>query len=113
MRAVEAAFGCGERPEQELAERLRRVEPVVALEPPPRLRECREREAVPGRDHLVVEARLRPRRALGEQPCLRLSGKLAAQDRAAVLERLQELGGDTFFLRPRERQTFDAVRVRV
>ena len=76
-----------ERPEQELGDTARRVEPVGALEPPRRLGERGEREAVPGGERLVVEARLRPQRALGEQPRAQLRVELAADDRAAVLER--------------------------
>ena len=57
----------GERAEQELAERARRVEVVGAVEPPPRLRERREHQPVPGSDRLVVALRLRALLARGEQ----------------------------------------------
>ena len=67
-RAREAPVLARERPEQELPHPSRRVEPVGALEPAGALGERREREPVPGREHLVVEPRLGPELALGEQP---------------------------------------------
>ena len=56
------------------------------------LRERREREAVPRGDRLVVARRLRPLRARSTARRAPPVGELAAQDRTAVLERLQELG---------------------
>ena len=81
----------GERAEQELGELARGVEPVVALEPPPRFRERGEHEPVPGGDRLVVAQRLRPLLPHREQPRALVVGELAAQDVAPVLEREQEL----------------------
>ena len=89
--APQAAVLAGERAEQELAEAARRVDPVGPLEPPAGLGERGEREPVPGRDRLVVAQRLRPLLALLEEPGTRLGVDVAADDRAAVLERLQQL----------------------
>ena len=102
-----------QRPEQELRHPSCRVEPVAALEPAGALGERREGEPVPGREHLVVEARLGPQLTLGEQPGPQLRVERAADDRAAVLERLQELRRHAFLLGPREREPLDAVRVGV
>ena len=82
-----------QRAEQELGQAAGGVEPVVALQAPRRLGECGQREPVPRRDRLVVEPGLRARPALLEQPRAQLRIELAADDRAAVLERLEQLFG--------------------
>ena len=111
--AVEAALGRRQRPEQELAEPPRRVEPVVALQAASGLGERGEREPVPGGDRLVVAQRLRPLLAPLEQLALQLRRQLAAQDEPSVLERLEELLRHALLGRPREREPLDAVGVRV
>ena len=63
------------------------VDVVRAVEPPPRLGERRDREPVPGGDHLVVAGRLRPRLAELEEPRPQLGVELAADHAAPVLER--------------------------
>ncbi len=83
----------GQRPEQELAETPRRAKPVRPVEPPRRLCEPGEREPVPRRDRLVVETRLRALLAGREQLRAERTVQLAADDEAAVLERLQQLLG--------------------
>src|SRR5262249_34096888 len=108
--APQPAVAVRERAEQELAEPARRLEPVRPLEPPGRLREPREREPVPGRDRLVVEPRLRALLAHREEPLPILGREVAAEDEAAVLERLQKVGARRserrleLLGRPRERQ---------
>ena len=77
------------------------------------LRERGEREPVPRRDHLVVEGGLRPPLANLEQPRPRPLVELAAQDRAAVLERLQQLRRRPLLRRPRVREPLHPVGVRV
>ena len=64
----------------------------VAFEPAPRFGERGERKPVPRRDHLVVAERLRSLRTTLEQLGARLLVELAADDEAAVLERLQARG---------------------
>ena len=98
---------------EQLAELDGRREHVAALEPARALGQRGEREAVPRRDHLVVQAWLRALLSNREQPLARLFVELAPQDRATVLERLQQLGRSTFVRRPRVRQPFDAVGVGV
>ena len=104
-------------PERVDGERLpelgRGGEKVGAVEAPRPLREGREREPVPGRDDLVVEGRLRPVAANLEQPGARVVVQLAADDRPAVLERLQEPRRRALLDRPRVREPLDAVGVRV
>src|SRR5437660_10313552 len=56
-----------ERAEQELPKRPRRIEQVGSVQPPAGLRERRQREPVPGRDHLVVAEPLGPLLAQPEQ----------------------------------------------
>ena len=111
--APQPAVRSRERAEEEVAEPACRLDPVRPLEPPPGLRERREREPVPRRDRLVVAQRLRALLADREQPRTRRLVELAADDRAAVLERLEQLGGSAFLLGPGERQPLDAVRVGV
>src|SRR5579884_3904650 len=78
-----------------------------------------EQQAFLGGDRLVVPARLRPPGARLEQPLPLLCGQLAAQDGAAVLERLQQLlparpEGRLQLLRgPGIGQALDALGVRV
>ena len=96
------AFRGGQRAEQELAQPPRGLDPLRPLEPPPRLGERGEREPVPGGDRLVVAQRLRPLLAPLEEAPLQLGIELAADDRAAVLERLQQLGRHALLLGPRE-----------
>src|SRR6185436_7881072 len=84
------------RADQELAERARLVDPVGPLEPPARLGQGGQREAVPGGDRLVVETRLRAAGSDLEQPCARGRVEGAPQDEAAVLERLEQLLGRSF-----------------
>src|SRR4029077_13784640 len=86
-------------------------EEVGTLEPARTFCECCEGEPVPGRDDLVVERRLRTAVANLEQPRARLGVELTTQDRAAVLERLQQLGRRPLLRRPGVRQPFDAVGV--
>ena len=111
-RAVQAVVR-RERAEQELAERARRLEVVGALEPAARLGKRGQGEPVPGRDRLVVAQRLRSLLADLEQPRALVVAQVAADDRAPVLERLQQLLAHAFVGRPREGQPLDAVRVRV
>ena len=106
-----------ERPEQELRQCARRVDPVVAVEPPPRLGERGEHQPVPGGDRLVVAERLRAQVPRREQHLPLLVRQPAAQDGPAVLERPQQRvaarpdHGGELVRRPRERQSLDAVRV--
>src|SRR6185312_5215960 len=86
---------------------------VGSLEPPAGFCERGKREPVPRGDRLVVEAGLRPALTLREEPRTQLVRQLAADHRAAVLERLQELRRNTLVLGPRVRETLDAVRIRV
>ena len=80
------------------------LDPVGPSQEPSRLGERRDREPVPGGDRLVVEAGLRPVRPLGEQPGAQLRLELPTDDRAAVLERLEQLGRHALLHRPRVRQ---------
>src|SRR5205823_13851424 len=68
---------------------------------------------VPSRDRLVVAERLGPLLAHLEEALAEVLVELAPQDRAAVLERLEQLGGDALVGRPREGQSLDAFRVGV
>ena len=115
--AQHAAVLAAQRPEQEAAELHGGVEPVASVEPPRGLRERREREAVPRCDRLVVAEGLGPLGAQREQPLLRRSVEIAAHDRAAVLERLEQRLIEPEFLplrgRPGVRQPLDAVGVGV
>ena len=94
----EAAL-CRQRAEQELRQAAGGCQPVVALEPPGRLRQCGERQAVPRRDRLVVEPGLRARPALSssrarssgsssplmiERPCSNGSSSSAGTPSSAV-----------------------------
>ena len=99
-----------ERAEQELAERAGGLQIVGAVEPARRLGQRCEREPVPGRDRLVVAQRLRALLADLEQPRALLVAQIAADDRAPVLERLQQLLAHAFFGRPRERQALPRLR---
>ena len=89
--AVQASVGRRQRTEQELAESPRCGEPLVVSEARTGFGQRRQREAVPRRDRLVVAKRLRPLLPPLEQLRLQLGRQLAAQDEAAVLERLEEL----------------------
>src|SRR5579884_3664238 len=117
--AVQPAPVGAQRPEQEGRQPGRHLEPVGPPELPSRLGEGGEQQAVPGGDRLVVPARLRPPGARLEQPLPLLCGQLAAQDGAAVLERLQQLlparpEGRLQLLRgPGIGQALDALGVRV
>src|SRR6478752_8254258 len=96
VRAVQAPGG-GERPEQESGEPAGGVDPVCAVEPPPRLGQRRQGQPVPGGDRLVVAAGLWAPGADREQASTSFGRELAADDRAAVLERLEQrsdLGAD-------------------
>ena len=99
--------------DEQLGELDRLREHVVAVEHPPGFRQRGEREPVPRRDHLVVARRLRALLADCEQAGAQLVVELAAEDEAAVLERLQQLLGRALARRPGERQPLDAVGVRV
>ncbi len=110
---MQAAIAVRERAEQELRERPALVDQVGPCQPPPRLGERREREAVPGGDRLVVEPGLWARRADLEEPGAKLLVQLASQDEAAVLERLEQLLGRALSRGPGVREPFDAVRVGV
>ena len=99
--------------EQEVAEPLGRVAQCCRSSRRARLGERGERQPVPGGDRLVVAAGCGRCRALREQARAQLRVELAADDRAAVLERLEQLGGDALVLRPRVRQPLDAVGVGV
>src|SRR5262249_50072449 len=90
--AAQAPVLVAQRAEQEVGQTAGRLEEVAALEAAAGLRQRGEREAVPRRDHLVVAPGLRTALADLEQPHARLLVELAADDRAAVLERLQEVG---------------------
>ena len=79
----------------------------------PSLGERREHQAVPGGDRLVVAERLRPLLAQRVQPLARVLVELAAQNEAAVLERLQQFLRRAFARRPRERQPLDTFGVGV
>jgi hypothetical protein len=83
------------------------------VEPPPRLREGRDRQAVPRGDDLVVTRRLGPLVAELEELRAQLWIELAANHASAVLEWLKELRRHTFVLRPGVRQPLDAVGVSV
>src|SRR5205814_1924296 len=111
--AVEAAVRARERPEQELRDLAARIDQLRTVETAARLRERRQRQPVPGRDRLVVAERLGPLLAHVEEPALELLVQPAPQDRAAVLERLEQLAGDALVGRPGEGQALDALRVGV
>ena len=113
----DAAVVGAQRPEQELAERPRassqssRSSRRAASESAARARPFQDG------DRLVVAKRLRPLRADGEEPRLRLRVELAADDRAAVLERLEQRRVEAeplpFGRRPGVREPLDAVGVGV
>src|SRR5436190_10295942 len=111
--AKQAAVGRRQRAEHELGARTRRSHQLAATQAAPCLRERRNREPVPRSDSLVVAQRLGPLLALDEQPSARLLAQVAAEDEAPVLERLEQLAGNTVVLRPRIRETLDAVGVGV
>ena len=113
VAAPKPAVVVGERAEQELPQRSSGVDPVGPLEAAPGFGECGERKPVPRRDRLVVTERLRALLSDLEEAGAQVLVELAADDRASVLERLQQLGRHALVLRPCERQPFDAVRVRV
>src|SRR5204862_6597654 len=66
--AVEAAVRARQRPEQELRNLTARIDQLGTGEAPARVRERRERQAVPGRDRLVVAERLGSPLAHLEEP---------------------------------------------
>ncbi len=111
--AQEPALTVGERAEQELRDRPGLLDEVGPCKPPPRFRERRQGEPVPGRDRLVVERRLRAARAKLEQARASLRVQLAAQDETPVLEGLEQLLRSTFARRPRVGEALDPVGVRV
>ena len=92
VAAPKPAVVVGERAEQELPQPSGGVDPVRPLEPPPGFRERGEREPVPRRDRLVVAERLRALLSHLEEPRAQVLVELAADDRASVLERLEQLG---------------------
>ena len=114
VRAVEPAVGRRERPEQELAEppRRRRASRRVCRRRPA---SASAASARPFQDAIALSSRSGfgrcSRRSSSSR--LQLRRQLAAEDEAAVLERLEELVGHALVRRPRERQPFDAVRVGV
>ena len=116
-----ARGGCGRgarstrhRPEQELAERARLVDPVRRARAA-----ARPRPAPPARGRSTRRSPCRrapaaaARRATAEQPRPRLRVERAAQDEAAVLERLEQLLGRALARRPGVGQPLDAVGVGV
>src|SRR6476659_6657454 len=66
--AMQAAVLIRKHPEQELSQLPAGLDELRAIEPAARLRERRQREAVPGGDRLVVAERLRSPLADLEQP---------------------------------------------
>src|SRR5439155_3264498 len=92
--AVEPARPGRQRPQQELRTRTCRRDEIVALEPPPGLGECGHRQAVAGRDGLVVAQRLRPALPPREPPGARLPVEVAAQNEPAAPERIDGRGRD-------------------
>src|SRR5207249_2945051 len=113
MRPVEPAVGAGKRAEQELGELDGRGDELRAVETPAGLGQRGEREAVPGRDRLVVAKRLRPALALLEETAPELGRDIAADDPAPVLERLEQLARNALLLRPREGEPLHALGVGV
>src|SRR5262249_42540627 len=109
--AVEAGVRVRERAEQELPQLATSLDELGPSEAATRLRERRQRQAVPGRDRLVVAGRLETTLALLQEASPEILVELAAQDRAAVLERLEQLGRDALVGRPREGQPLDAFGV--
>ena len=89
------------------------VDPVGTIQATSRLGERGERKAVPRGDRLVVQPGLRSDVPGIEQAFAQLRVELATDDRAAVLERLQELRRGRPLRRPRVRQSLDAVGVSV
>ena len=87
-RPEETTFGGGERPQDELCERPRRIEQIWTVEPTACFRECGKSESVPRGDRLVVAQWLRPPPALSEQAGARVGVDLASEDETTVLERV-------------------------
>src|SRR5215211_2444691 len=112
-RPVEPSFVVDERGEQELGQANGGVTPVVAVKSSCGLGERREEKAVPRRDDLVVAGRPGAALSFLEEPRPQLGLEPAANDRAPVLERRQELFRDPFLGRPREGQALDAVGIGV
>src|SRR5438067_771257 len=112
-RPEQTSLGRREPTEDELRELLRPPQQIWSIEPATRFGERGQCEPVPRGDRLVVAQWFRPLLPLGEQARTRAGVELAPEDRAAVLERMQQLAGSAVLLGPGIRQTFDAVRVRV
>ena len=87
------AFVIRERAEQELADPPCGVEEVAAFEAAAGLGKRCQGEAVPRGDRLVVPGGLRPLLAELPEPAPEVLVELAADDRAAVLEGLEQLLG--------------------
>src|SRR5205823_7262770 len=90
--AVAAAVRAREGPEQELRDLAAHIDQLGTVEAPARLRERRQCQPVPGRDRLVVAERLGPPLAHLEEALAEVLVELAPQDRAAVLERVEQPG---------------------
>ena len=101
------------RPSPSRAARAGTPRAPIAGSTRPALRERGEHEPVPRRDRLVVARGFGRCSRSVEQPSARRLVELAAEDEAAVLERLQQLLRRAFARRPGERQPLDAVRVGV